>query len=275
MIARRRVSITALERCMSNIRIDRAAGRVTITLARPERHNAFDAAMIAELSEAFAQVTSDSSARVVLLEASGASFCAGADLTWMKASAAYSLDENRRDALALATLMERVDRCPCPVIAVVQGAAYGGGVGLIAACDIAIAARSAVFALSEVRLGLIPAVVSPYVVAAIGPRASRRYFLTAERFGAEEAHRLGLVHEVVDADEIPVLREKLVEAIRSGGPQAQRAAKELIRVVSQAERDEKLSECTADQIAATRASAEGAEGIAAFLEKRTPKWNIR
>jgi methylglutaconyl-CoA hydratase len=260
---------------VSSVRIDNADGRVSITLARPERHNAFDAAMIAELSAAFEQVAADSSARVVLLEASGASFCAGADLTWMKASAAYSRDENQRDAMALATLMERVDRCPCPVIAVVQGAAYGGGVGLIAACDIAIGARSAMFALSEVRLGLIPAVVSPYVVAAIGARASRRYFLTAERFSADEAWRLGLLHEVVDAEELAAARERFVQTILAGGPEAQRRAKELVRVVSQAERDEALFAWTAEQIAAARASGEGKEGVAAFLEKRAPAWKKR
>lgn len=240
---------------------------MTITLNRAERHNAFNAQMIAELSEAFAQIPGNT--RAVLLEANGASFCAGADLSWMRETAAYSFEENQKDAMALANLMERVDRCPCPVIAVVQGAAYGGGVGLIAACDIAIAVQSAVFALSEVRLGLIPAVVSPYVVAAIGPRAARRYFVTAERFSAEEAHRLGLVHEVVAPQALHAKRDEIVKAILAGGAQAQRAAKNLVRVVSQEPRN---AEWTADQIAQARASDEGREGVAAFLEKRKPSW---
>jgi methylglutaconyl-CoA hydratase len=257
---------------VTSISLERTGARATITLARPERHNAFDAAMIAELSAAFEQVSNDSAVRVVLLESTGASFCAGADLGWMKASAGFSPEENRRDALALAHLMELVDRCPVPVIALVQGAAYGGGVGLVAACDIAIAAREAIFALSEVRLGLIPAVISPYVVAAIGARACRRYFLTGERFCAEEAHQLGLVHEVVAPEVLLETRERFVSMILAGGRRAQGCAKELIRTVAHAECDERLTAWTAEQIAAARASDEGKEGVRAFLEKRPPGW---
>lgn len=257
---------------MTSINLERHEGRATITLTRPERHNAFDAAMIAELSTAFEEVSTDATCRVVVLESTGASFCAGADLSWMKATAAYSPEENHRDASSLARLMERIDRCPVPVIALVQGAAYGGGVGLVAACDIAIAAREAIFALSEVRLGLIPAVISPYVVAAMGGRACRRYFLTGERFCAEDAHRLGLVHEVVAPEVLSETRERFVSLILTGGRGAQGRAKELIRAVAAAECDARLLDWTAAQIAATRASEEGKEGVRAFLEKRPPSW---
>lgn len=253
--------------------LDIARGNVTtIRLNRPEKHNAFDDTLIAELTAAFRAAGSDTSCRVVVLSAAGPSFSAGADLDWMKRMAHQPRAANERDAMALADLMVAIDGCPKPVVGLVQGAAYGGGVGLAACCDIVIAAAEASFCLSEVRLGLIPAVISPYVAAAIGPRACRRYFLTAERFDAAEAHRLGLVHEVVPAGELAAAGERMVGHLLKGGPLAQRAAKELVARVAFAEIDEALLRDTAWRIAEARASAEGKEGIAAFLEKRKPNW---
>jgi methylglutaconyl-CoA hydratase len=209
---------------------------------------------------------------VVVLEEEGPSFSAGADLGWMRRMAGNSDEDNRRDALALARLMHVIDRCPKPVVAVVQGAAYGGGVGLIAACDIAIAGEGAIFCLSEVRLGLIPAVISPYVAGAIGERACRRYFLTAERFSAEEARRLGLVHVVAAARELHDVRDRMLQALGEGGPRAQAAAKELLRAVVHPAPGTDVAAWTAGRIAEVRASDEAREGVAAFLEKRLPAW---
>lgn len=252
---------------------DGPGGRVTITLDRPERHNAFDDALIAELTAAFERSGASPATRVIVLEARGESFSAGADLQWMKRAADYTPEENRRDALALARLLRTIDECPQPVVAIVQGAAYGGGVGLAAASDIVLAADTARFALTEVRLGLVPAVISPYVVAAIGARAARRYFVTAERFTAEEARRLGLVHEVVAAAELPAARDKLLCSIAQGGPAAQIAAKALVHELARGGRSkDEVSEHTAALIAERRASAEGRAGIAAFLEKRPAPW---
>jgi methylglutaconyl-CoA hydratase len=257
---------------VSSVSIDFAGPHARISLQRPERHNAFDDVVIADLTAAFEQAGAHPGVRCVVLESSGPSFSAGADLGWMRVSADYSDEENRRDALALARLMRTVDACPKPVIAVVQGAAYGGGVGLVAACDIAIAADTAQFSLSEVRLGLIPAAISPYVIAAIGARACRRYFLTAERFTAARALELGLVHEVVPAAQLHEARDRMLATLAEGGPQAQVAAKELIRLVSGRKPDAELSQWTADRIASIRASAEGREGVRAFLEKRRAVW---
>jgi len=247
-------------------------GRATVTLARPERHNAFDEAVIAELTAAFEKVAADAAVRLVVLAAQGASFSAGADLGWMQRVAQYSDADNRRDALGLAHMLRAIDGCPKPVVALVQGAAYGGGVGLVAACDIAIAVDTATFALTEVRLGLIPAVISPYVVAAIGLRACRRYFLTGERLPAAEALRLGLVHEVVPPAGLADAAERVLAALAAGGPQAQAAAKQLLRGVAHRVPDQELDLWTAARIAATRAAPEGREGVAAFLEKRAPSW---
>ena len=258
---------------MSNVelKVDET-GRATVTLARPERHNAFDEAVIAELTAIFGQLAADAGVRTVVLAAQGASFCAGADLAWMQRVAGYSDADNRRDALGLAHMLRAIDGCPKPVLALVQGSAYGGGVGLIAACDIAITVDTATFALTEVRLGLIPAVISPYVVAAIGLRACRRYFLTGERLPAAEALRLGLVHEVVPAAGLAEAAERVLAALAAGGPQAQAAAKELLRGVAHRVPGEALDLWTAERIAATRAASEGREGVAAFLEKRSPAW---
>lgn len=257
---------------MAYLDIQHAAGIATIRMNRPDKHNAFDDALITELTDAFRQAGTDDSARVVVLESTGPSFSAGADLGWMKRMAGQGRAENERDAQALAELMRAIDRCPKPVLGLVQGAAFGGGVGLAACCDIVIASEAASFSLSEVRLGLIPAVISPYVAAAIGPRACRRYFLTAERFDAATAQRLGLVQEVVPQAELNAARDRMIEHLLKGGPLAQRAAKDLIAHVAGAPIDAALMQETARRIAEIRASDEGKEGVAAFLEKRKPNW---
>lgn len=247
-------------------------GVATITMIRPDVHNAFDEVLIADLTADVRAIDADPAVRVIVLAAAGKSFSAGADLHWMKRMAAYTEADNLRDALRLADLMRTIDRAHKPTIARVQGAAFGGGVGLVACCDLAIVAREAVFSLSEVRLGLIPAVISPYVVQAIGARASRRYFLTAERFTADEALRLGLVTDVVDAEDIDARIQTLTGHLLKGGPQAIAAAKDLIRAVTDQPIETALVEDTGNRIARTRAGAEGREGIAAFLEKRPPAW---
>lgn len=244
-----------------------------ITLNRPERHNAFDETMIAELDEAARSFGEDTRVRVVVISAVGKSFCAGADLAWMQRAAAYGAAENRQDAERLARMLASVADCPKPVIARVQGPAYGGGVGLIAACDIALATFEAKFALSEVKLGLIPAVISPYVIAAIGARAARRYMLTAEAFSAAEAYRLGLLHEMVaDEEALDGAIAELIAAIKKNGPQAMAEAKALIRNVAGRPLAEEVIADTVERIARVRASAEGREGVAAFLAKRKPNW---
>jgi methylglutaconyl-CoA hydratase len=245
-----------------------------VTLNRPERHNAFDDVLIAELTEALRAMEADESVRLVVLSAAGASFSAGADLRWMKRMAGFSREENERDAMGLAALMRTLAHLRKPTLARVQGAAYGGGVGLVACCDFAIALQSATFSFSEAKLGLIPAVISPYVIAAIGERAARRYFLTAERFDAAEAWRLGLVHEI--AASVEQLDEKLnevVEAMLACGPVAQRESKELIRAVVNKPVMSEVIQDTAERIARVRASPEGREGVAAFLEKRKAGWS--
>jgi methylglutaconyl-CoA hydratase len=247
-------------------------GVARVTLTRTRVHNAFNELVIAELTRSLEGLESDPRVRAVVLAAQGTSFSAGADLTWMERMAGYGTEENLEDARGLAELMRRLNALAKPTLALVQGPAFGGGVGLVACCDIAIAAESASFCLSEVRLGLIPAVISPYVVAAMGQRAARRYFLSAERFSAAEALRLGLVHEVVPDEQLEVRGERLVKAVLSGGPKAQSAAKELIFAVSDRPPDDDLVEETARRIAEVRAGEEAREGIAAFLQKRKPRW---
>jgi methylglutaconyl-CoA hydratase len=257
----------------SYLQIEKADKVATVRLNRPDKHNAFDEHLIEELTQAFRDLASDAAVRVAVLAANGQSFSAGADLDWMKRMSAMGRAENERDAMALANLMEAIDHCPKPVIGVIQGAAFGGGVGLVACCDIAIATSSASFCLSEVRLGLIPAVISPYVAAAIGPRACRRYFLTAEKFDAATAERLGLIHRVVAPEALEAARDEAVKQLLNGGPAAQAAAKNLIQRVAGAPIDDALRRDTATRIADARTSAEGKEGIAAFLEKRKPNWS--
>ncbi|MBC8022859.1 MAG: enoyl-CoA hydratase/isomerase family protein [Burkholderiales bacterium] len=258
---------------MSAIEIERQGPVGLVTMNRPERHNAFDDALIGELTEAFRSLEAEDGVRLVVLSGAGKSFSAGADLNWMKRMAGFSLDENRRDAMGLAALMRTIAHFRKPTLARVHGAAYGGGVGLVACCDIAVAVQSATFSLSEARLGLIPAVISPYVVAAIGERAARRYFLSAERFDAAEAWRLGLVHELAPNDD--ALDEKLggiVDALLQCSPAAQMETKALIRAVAGRPVTSELIQDTAERIAKMRASPEGREGVAAFLEKRRAAW---
>ncbi len=246
-------------------------GVAWVTLTRPEVHNAFDDTLIAKLSAVLGGFASDERVRAVVLGARGRSFSAGADLNWMQRMAGYSERENLDDARALADLMRRLYELPKPTLALVQGPTYGGGVGLVACCDIAIAAETANFCFSEVRLGLIPAAIGPYVIAAMGERAARRYFLTAETFSAREAMRFGLVHDVVPDEALRDIGRRVIKALLRGGPNAQVAAKDLILTISGRPLDD-LAEETAKRIARLRVSEEGREGIAAFLEKRKPGW---
>lgn len=245
---------------MGALRIERDEDVLRITLARPETRNAFDAALIAELSEAFVDV---GTSRAVVLAGDGPSFSAGADIEWMRASAELDVEANVADANALRRMFEAIDSCPAPVLTVVQGHALGGGIGLVACSDVAIAEPRAVFAFSEVKLGIIPAVISPFALRKIGESAARRYFVTGERFDAGTALRLGLVHEVTD--DLASALERLLGELRSAGPRAARHAKRLVL-----ERPDGRD--TARRIAERRVSAEGQEGLRAFLERRPPAW---
>jgi methylglutaconyl-CoA hydratase len=250
---------------VSALRVERDGGLLRVTLARPQQMNAFDAALIAELTTAFADV---GDARAVLLSGDGPSFCAGADVEWQRASVDLSYEENVEDALRLYRMLEAIDGCPAPVVARVQGYALGGGSGLIGCADIAVAAEDATFGFSEVKLGIIPAVISPFVLPRIGSGAARRYFLTGERFGAETALRIGLVHEVVPPDELDDVVAGVLGELETAGPQAVREAKRLIR---EGPRDEE----TAKIAARLRAGEEGQEGLRAFLERRRPDWSAK
>lgn len=249
-----------------------ARGAATVWLNRPDVHNAFDDKLIAALTDEFKRLESDRDVRVVVLEGRGKSFSAGADFNWMKRAAQFSEAENFRDSEALAYLLRTLNRLKKPTIAAVQGNVFGGGVGLVACCDIAYAADHVHFAFTEVRLGLIPATISPYVIAAIGERQARRYFLTAESFTAQEAHRIGLIHQVCKLPELAVLVRQTVDALLACGPTAQKEVKKLIRRVARSPIDSDLIADTAHRIAAIRVSPEGHEGMVAFLEKRKPKW---
>jgi methylglutaconyl-CoA hydratase len=235
-------------------------------------HNAFEDTLIGALTEELKRLDRDQSVRVVMLAARGKSFSSGADLNWMRRMADYSFEENLSDAMGLAELMKTLANLSKPTIALVQGAAIGGGVGLVACCDIALASEQASFCLSEVRLGLIPAVISPYVAAAIGSRATRRYFITAERFSAAEACLLGLVHEMLPAEELNARAEELSALLLKNGPQAMASVKALVAEVALSFLDDDLIADTAERIAEIRASAEGREGLSAYLEKREPNW---
>ena len=248
----------------------------TLSLNRPELHNAFDAGLIQALTQALEAVGNDPGVRAVVLAGNGASFSAGADLQWMRAMASASQEENRIDSLALARLMRTLDELPKPTIARVQGASFGGGVGLVACCDIAIAAEGARFGLTESRLGLLPAVISPYVIAAIGPRQARRWFATGEHFDAATALQIGLVHQVVAADALDAAVQAQLALLAKAGPVAVASAKILVREVCAAVGDrDGLDRANAGLIAALRASDEGKEGLSAFLEKRAPSWASR
>lgn len=251
--------------------IDRR-GVARVILNRPDKHNAFDDAMIAALTAAFEEIAGREEARVVLLAAEGRSFSAGADLGWMKRMAGYDFGHNLKDAEALAAMLNALYTLPQPTIARVQGPAFGGAVGLVSCCDMAVANERASFSLSEVKIGLVPATISPYVIRAIGERACRRYFVTGERFDVEEAHRLGLVNEVAAGDSLDDAVETLVDAVLGNGPQAVRAAKDLIACVAGQAITPELIEDTCARIAHIRVSEEGQEGLSAFLGKRPPVW---
>ena len=250
-------------------------GVATLTLNRPEKHNAFDDAIIAELTQKLIQLNNDKQARIVVLTGAGKSFSAGADMNWMRASAQYDEAHNIEDALKLAELMDTLNSLRKPTIARVNGATFGGGVGLVACCDIAIASSAAKFSLSEVRLGLVPSVISPYVIAAIGVHNARRYFLTADILGADKACEIGLVHEVVSVEQLDEAVEKDIALLLKGGPKALAAAKELVagQVALSTSARRNLHSKTANIIAQLRVSEEGQEGLSAFLEKRPPKWS--
>ena len=244
----------------------------TITLSRPDVRNAFNDEVIAELNAAFEDAGKANDVRCVVLAAEGPAFCAGADLNWMRRMADYTRDENLADAGCLADMLHTIYTCPKPTIARVQGDVFAGGVGLVAACDMAISVDTATYCLSEVKLGLIPATISPYVIRAMGARASHRYFLTAERFNAAEAHRIGLVHEVVTADALDDKLQELTQALVSASPNAVKACKQLVQDVAEKDIDSALRARTIEGIADIRASAEGKEGVQSFLQKRKPNW---
>jgi len=244
---------------------------IRLTLDRPAVHNAFDDQLINDIAAALDTIAG-MQPRVLVLAANGKSFSAGADLNWMKKSAGYTEAENQADALALAHMLEKLDRFPATTVAAVQGAAFGGGVGLVACCDIAIASEKAIFSLSEVKLGLIPATISPFVIAAMGAQQARRYFATGERFDAATAEKIGLVHELAAPDALESTVSKTIDNLLLGSPDAQRKAQALIDEVAGKPIDEALLKRAADLIALARASDEGREGVSAFLEKRKPSW---
>ena len=256
------------------LRIETTGRVATVTLDRPDIRNAFNDEVIAELSLAFRELGQRDDVRCIVLAAAGTAFCAGADLNWMRRMADYTREENRADAGELATMLRTIYECPKPTIACVQGDAYAGGTGLVAACDIAISADTANYCLSEVRLGLIPATISPYVIRAMGARAAHRYFLTAERFDAREAHRIGFVHEVVPAAQLNARVAELAQTLVDVGPQAVRLCKKLVQDVAEQPITTELAQMTVEGIADIRVSAEGREGVQSFLQKRKPSWLV-
>ncbi|QEA12403.1 enoyl-CoA hydratase/isomerase family protein [Comamonas flocculans] len=246
----------------------------TITLTRAEVRNAFNDEVIAELTQAFTDLGGRADVRAIVLAAEGPAFCAGADLNWMRRMADYTRGENLADAAKLAEMLRVIYECPKPTIARVQGDVYAGGMGLVAACDLAVSVDSAHFCLSEVRLGLAPATISPYVIRAMGARAAHRYFLTAERFSAAEAHRIGFVHEVVAAEQLDATVAAWLKALTSASPNAVRVCKQLVRDVAEREITPALVAATVQGIADIRASDEGKEGVQSFLQKRKPNWLV-
>lgn len=248
-------------------------GRVaTVALNRPEVRNAFNETTIAEITQVFRELGRNGDVRTIVLAANGPAFCAGADLNWMKKMAGYTHEENRADAAQLAEMLRTIYTCPKPVVAKVQGDCYAGGMGLAAACDIIIANEATNFCLSEVKLGLIPATISPYVIIAMGENAARRYFLTAERFSAQEAHRIGFVHQVTAADALDAAVADIVKALVTNSPNAVKEAKRLVQDVAGKPLTAELIADTAERIADIRSSEEGKEGVRSFLEKRKPNW---
>lgn len=243
-----------------------------VWLNRPEVRNAFNDRVIADLTGVFAGLAAEPELRVVLLAARGKAFCAGADLNWMRAMADYSWDQNRQDAQQLADMLWTLDQCPIPVVGRIQGDCYAGGMGLASICDVVVASNTAAFCLSEARLGLLPATISPYVVRALGAQASRRYFVTAERFTAAQAHAFGLVHELCEPEALDERVATLINTLVANGPAAVRACKQLVRDVAGQPLNEALRAETARRIADMRASPEGREGVQSFLNKRPPNW---
>ena len=257
---------------MKHLLLDTHAGVTTVTLNRPDVRNAFNDEVIAELTAVFLELGKRPEVRCVVLAGNGPAFCAGADLNWMKRMAGYTREENLEDASGLARMLEVIYTCPKPTIARVQGDVYAGGTGLVAACDIAVSVDSAQFCLSETRLGLIPATISPYVIRAMGARAAHRWFLTAERFSAAEAHRIGFVHEVVPQSQLDAKVGEIATALVNAGPNAVKACKQLVHDVAGHDITSGLIRRTVEGIADIRASDEGREGIRSFLEKRKPNW---
>lgn len=256
-----------------HLSIARSDSVATVTLNRPAVHNALNDALIGEIERCFRVLGTDPGVRVVVLTGAGRSFCAGADVNWMRAAAAYSEEENRADALNLVRMLESVDGCPKPVVARVNGAALGGGAGLVAACDLAIASETARFAFSEVRLGIVPATISPFVIRRIGPGAARAHFLLGEQFDAAEARRIALVFRTARPDELDAEVERIVQSLLAGGPAAQAAIKVMLRAFTSGKTPpDEVAEYTAGVIAERRASPEGQEGLRAFLERRLPAW---
>jgi methylglutaconyl-CoA hydratase len=259
---------------LATVRVEHDGRVARVTLARPAVRNAFDEVAIDELTRVFLSFTDDVETRVVVLGGEGPVFCAGADIGWMRRAGSWSKTENETDAERMARMLRAIDECGKPVVAVVQGAAIGGGVGLVAASDIAVAAEDAVFSLAEVKLGILPSVISPYVLRAIGARQARRYFLTGERFGAAEARRIGLVHEVTLSSELAAARDRLIDALLTSAPEAVAVAKRLIAQVA-GKTPEDAMPLAVRTIAERRASEEAKEGLTAFLEKRPPAWTPR
>lgn len=257
----------------TNLDIRRPTPHVAeLWLNRPDVRNAFNDELIAELTRAFEAISADADVRVVVLGGHGKAFCAGADLNWMRAMSGYSWDQNRDDAQKLADMLWTLYQCPVPVIGRVHGDCYAGGMGLAAICDVLVASDNVTFCLSEARLGLLPATISPYVMRALGEQASRRYMVTAERFSATRAHELGFVHELCTADALDAKVAELVATVVANGPAASRACKRLVRDVAASSLDESFRAETARRIADVRASEEGREGLQSFLQKRTPDW---
>ena len=259
---------------MALLHIDRQAAVASVTLARPEVRNAFNDQLIAELTQSLTDLGHDPGVRCIVLAAQGVAFCAGADLNWMRRMADYTREQNLADAAALAEMLRVLAQCPKPTIARIQGDVFAGGLGLVAACDMAVSVDSASYCLSEVKLGLIPATISPYVVRAMGLRAAQRYFLTAERFSASQALQLGLVHEVVSADQLDASVANLTQALLQASPQALAACKALLGRLGQQPVSAALIASTVEDIADARASEHGKEGVQAFLQKRKPGWLV-
>jgi len=259
---------------MTALTLTHTGALLTITLCRPEVRNAFNDEVIAELTQAFQAAAASAETRAVVLASEGPAFCAGADLNWMRRMADYTRAENLADAAKLAEMLRVMYACPKPTIARIQGDVVAGGMGLVAACDMAVAVDTAGFCLSEVKLGLIPATISPYVIRAMGARAAHRYFLTAERFSAQEAHRIGFVHDVVPVEQLDAKVAELVKALVNASPNAVRSCKELVQTVAEREIDGALIAHTVEGIADIRSSSEGKEGVQSFLQKRKPNWLV-